>query len=470
MTSLAEERVAQKVWHARSRGGDLGEFDRYLENEFADPDVQRAAMSERLARILQFAASNVPFYREALRSGCVDAQDPDGLATLSRLKILSKHDVQNNAESLCADKLPQGYALAPPSSSSGTTGRRTVVQRSTSTTDVLVYQKQREHRWFRFDPAARLAYIRFAHHFSPKPDGAFPKDGEAVSEPAWPHIGRYFSTGPHFTFNVTSPVEQQLKFLRQLKPDYLMSYAETLEHLTFSAGGARPSDSLKGLVSISEQLTPGMRRRIESSFGAPIRQNYGLNEIGLVAVECEAGRFHVHTEHCWVEIVDEFGAPAAPGETGRLLVSSLNNMAMPLFRYDTGDLATASDGSCPCGRTLPSFAAIAGRYSRIAFLPEGTLTLVGLLREAVETGDETALAGVRLFQIHQGRDRNFELRVVSAKPPPQSFVQVLADAWKASPAAKGLSLRIVRVDSLARSQGGKFQVFTSDFMPVPDQP
>lgn len=470
MTSLAEERAVQARWYARSRGGNMAVFDRYLENEFAAPDVQRSAISRALARMLQFAARNVPFYRDAFHSDCIEISNPDGLATLSCLKILSKHDVQNNAEGLCAERLPQGHALAPPTSSSGTTGRRTVVQRSTSTIGMLAYQKQREYRWFRFDPEGRLAYIRFSHHFSPKPDGTFPKDGETLAALAWPQIGKHFSTGPHFTFNVTSPAEHQLEFLRLLKPDYLMAYAETLEHLTFAAGETRPSDSLKGLVSISEQLTPGMRRRIESSFGAPLRQNYGLNEIGLVAIECEAGRFHVHTEHCWVEIVDESGAAAAPGKSGRLLVSSLNNVAMPLLRYDTGDLATASDGACSCGRTLPSFANIVGRYSRIAFLPDGTLTLVGLLRETMEALDGDALAGVQLFQIHQSRDRNFELRVVSRKALSPSLTKVFAEVWKASPTTKGLSLRIVRVDSLARSQGGKFQTFTSDFMPVPDQP
>jgi phenylacetate-CoA ligase len=211
-----------------------------------------------------------------------------------------------------------------------------------------------------------------------------------------------------------------------------------------------------------------MRRRIETGFGAPVRQNYGLNEIGPVAPECEAGRFHIHTEHCWVEIVDDAGHAVGPGETGRLLVSSLNNAAMPLLRYDTGDLATAVSGDCPCGRLLPSFGGIVGRYSRITFLPEGTLTVVGMVRETIETLPGLAMRNVRQFQLHQNRDRSFVLRVVSDGALPDAFCQSVRTRWNADVDACRFPLEIARVDELARAPGGKFQVFTSDFMPVPE--
>lgn len=467
MTSLAEERAIQALWHQRSHGGDLSSFDRYLENEFVPPEAQRTRASAALSRMFGFAAREVPFYRKRFSAAGIDTIGGDGLAILGKLDVLSKRDVQDYAMELRAERLPLGEKFTEPRSSSGTTGKPTVVQRCTATDVVLVYQKQREYRWFRFDPSGRLAYIRFAHHFAPNAAGHLPKDGEAVTFAEWPHIGKHFETGPYVTFNITSPIEQQLEFLRRLRPDYLMSLAESLEHLALAAGEGRPCDGVKGIVSISEQLTPGMRRKIETGFAAPVRQNYGLNEIGLVGLECEAGRLHVHTEHCWVEIVDAGGREVSPGETGRLLVTTLNNVAMPLLRYDTGDLATPAAGPCPCGRTLPSFAAVVGRYSRIAFLPDGTLTIVGLLREAIETAPPS---GIALFQIHQRRDRNFELRVVSERPLTTAFVQQVEAAWNATPATRGLGVRVLRVESLQRSRGGKFQVFTSDFMPPPDTP
>ncbi len=214
-----------------------------------------------------------------------------------------------------------------------------------------------------------------------------------------------FSIGPCAFISVDTPAEERIDWLRRVRPDYLMAYSETLELLGFVTGDERPVESLKAVVAISEQLTPSMRDYVERSFGTPVHQNYGLNEIGLVAARCEAGRYHVHSEHCIIEIVDEDGHACLPGKTVRIVVTSLANAAMPLLRYDTGDLAQAVSGECSCNRTLPSFGEIVGRYSRAAYLPDGTTNTVHALREAIENMPTDLMHGFREFQIHQFRDR-----------------------------------------------------------------
>jgi phenylacetate-CoA ligase len=146
-------------------------------------------------------------------------------------------------------------------------------------------------------------------------------------------------------------------------------------------------------------------------------------------------------------------------------VTSLTNTAMPLLRYDTGDLAEAVGADCPCGRTMPAFGDVVGRYSRIAFLPEGTLGLVGALNTAIEEMPAGHTQGLRQIQIHQNRDNRFELRVAAASPLPPAFAQAVHAAWARASAADQHPLDIVQVREIARGPGGKFQVFTSDFMP-----
>ena len=43
-----------------------------------------------------------------------------------------------------------------------------------------------------------------------------------------------------------------------------------------------------------------------------------------------------------------------------LVVTPFFNFAMPLIRYDTGDIAVAA-AACPCGRCLPKLSRIVGR-------------------------------------------------------------------------------------------------------------
>ena len=469
MTSWAEEREEQRRWRLLPSHAGLTRFDRLLANEFRPPDEQRTWQQRALIGLIRYAGRRIPYYRNLFQELGLTADAVRGPEDLPKIPLLSKRDVHEHEAALQPKTLPRGEMRFGHTMSSGTTGRPTRVMQSASNNKMFTLLKQREFRWFRFDPAGTLAAIRLASQLPPRRDGKPYPDGKTCRLASWPYVGSFFETGPFVAFNVTNPVEDQIAWLKRRRPQYLMSYSETLEHLAFACEGRSPVDSLRGLLAISEQLTGSMARRIEATFAVPIHQNYGLNEIGLIAVRCQAGRYHVHTEHCLVEIVDEDGRPSAPGETGRIVVTAFRNLAMPLIRYDTDDMAVVVEGPCPCGRMLPSFGEVAGRYSRIVFLPEGTLGYVGAVREALEKMPAQLARGLRQFQVHQFRDDTFELRLLAAEPLPGEFADRIREAWKAAVGEKGAPLRIVEVDHIARSPGGKFQDFTSDFVPAPDR-
>jgi len=94
----------------------------------------------------------------------------------------------------------------------------------------------------------------------------------------------------------------------------------------------------------------------------------------------------MNAEHVFLEIVDEAGREVAPGEMGRVLVTTLENYLMPLVRYQIGDYAIAAEGSCSCGRTLPLIGRILGRQMNLLRRADGGLIsgwpLVNVLRAA----------------------------------------------------------------------------------------
>ena len=47
------------------------------------------------------------------------------------------------------------------------------------------------------------------------------------------------------------------------------------------------------------------------------------------------------------------------------------NPAMPLLRYDTGDLAVPLETPCPCGRALPAVREVQGRFDDLLVTPSG---------------------------------------------------------------------------------------------------
>ncbi|MBI5480541.1 MAG: phenylacetate--CoA ligase family protein, partial [Deltaproteobacteria bacterium] len=109
------------------------------------------------------------------------------------------------------------------------------------------------------------------------------------------------------------------------------------------------------------------RRVIEEAFGCRVYDKYGSREFSGIAYECEAhAGHHVVAEGYIVEVLRD-GRPAAPGETGEVVITDLNNFCMPFIRYRIGDLAEAMDNSqaCPCGRGLPRLGDIDGRVQSI---------------------------------------------------------------------------------------------------------
>ena len=71
----------------------------------------------------------------------------------------------------------------------------------------------------------------------------------------------------------------------------------------------------------------------------------------LRARAAQAGVLHVLEEAYLPEIIHpEPAVPVAAGEPGELVLTTLGRRGSPLIRYRTGDLVTAAESPCSCGR------------------------------------------------------------------------------------------------------------------------
>lgn len=130
----------------------------------------------------------------------------------------------------------------------------------------------------------------------------------------------------------------------------------------------------RSVVTTSEMLFPGQRTTIEEAFGAPVYDQYGCNEVNLVASECDRHEgWHYAMEACVVEILDEQDQPLPNGSVGRIIATSLDNHTMPFVRYDTGDLGALDTCDCPCGRGLMRLRALQGRSRDLVRARDGRL-------------------------------------------------------------------------------------------------
>ena len=157
----------------------------------------------------------------------------------------------------------------------------------------------------------------------------------------------------------------QVQLIRDLK---VTGYTGTPSFLKAVIGRAeeeghdfRKDFRLRRASFAAEPLLPSLRAEFEGTYGIDTYQMYGATEVGDVAYECrEKNGWHLG-EEVIVEIVDpETGREVKPGELGEVVVTRINTILF-LFRFGTGDLSRLITGRCPCGRTTPRLAGIAGR-------------------------------------------------------------------------------------------------------------
>lgn len=145
-------------------------------------------------------------------------------------------------------------------------------------------------------------------------------------------------------------------------PSYALYYAHFLEQKGIDP---RKDLSLRRAFVGAEPHTEETRRRIEQALGVEVFNSYGLTEMNGpgIAFECEhKSGLHLWEDNFLLEIINPAtGQPLPEGETGELVLTTLNREAMPLLRYRTRDITSLIPAPCPCGRTHRRLQRITGR-------------------------------------------------------------------------------------------------------------
>lgn len=158
--------------------------------------------------------------------------------------------------------------------------------------------------------------------------------------------------------------------------------------------------SLKGISSTYEFLTPHVKRYLERIFRCRVFDSYGCSEFGSIAFACPQGGKHIFEDSVFVEVVDK-GRYLDP-DVGEIVVTSLENPAMPLIRYRTGDLGKLITGHCGCQRTTKMIE-IYGRDSQF-------VSFQGVLYSERDIAGLMDIPGVLLYQLSQsGGDLAFHI-------------------------------------------------------------
>ncbi len=380
---LLEEMRRQIFWILdRLRGNPLKRHMRELEQSFRNPDKIAELNKIRLNKLLRHACETTGFYKKY-----------SSFQTLEDFPVIQKINIKDNYEGFLSNVYNKKYLLT--TKTSGSYG----------VPFVFYFTRNKYYR--------RLAEILYFNQ----------KAGYRLGDPFVQVRTSKFSKLSLFMNNcvIIDPtvindewLEQQRQILKNKKFHFLIAWPGVLiniAHYCLKKGDTAADFFFKGIVCSAEPLSPNSRKTFEKVFGCPVYDRYASQELGVIAHECkECGTYHLNHSSLLIEILSmSSNEPVEPGQTGRVVVTDLFSHAMPIIRYDTGDIAILEDRDLKCGN-IPSVKKIEGRMIETVYNTLGKVINWGAIGDIIEKDKET-IANIIQYQFIQKSKDNYVIKL-----------------------------------------------------------
>jgi phenylacetate-CoA ligase len=333
-------------------------------SQWYSPAEIRELQEVRLQHLVRHAYLHVPYYADLMQAKNLIPEDIQTLDDLQKLPLLTKASLRENLYfDLFSDNHRKKEMLKI--ATSGSTGEPLVLYAD---------RRQLEMRWASTFRSAEWTGWRFGDRQARLWHQTLGMSKSQVFREfldAW-FMRRLFI--PAYEMSDDN-IRELIEKLRRFKPTLIDGYAEIFNFLAHYARkhgitGLQP----KAIMTSAQIMPPQVREVIEREFKTSVFDKYGSREFSGIAYECDHHQgHHIMGESYIVEIIKD-GRPALPGELGEVVITDLNNYAVPLIRYRIGDLAVAVDPDevCSCGRGLPRIGRIEGRAQAIVLCANGT--------------------------------------------------------------------------------------------------
>ncbi|QDU20046.1 phenylacetate--CoA ligase family protein [Urbifossiella limnaea] len=387
MLTFLNRHVAQPYFARRAKSRHL-HYLRLLEQRQYDPPAAVAARQLAALKVqLTHAYATVPYYRRTWDAVGVNPADVKTLADLTAFPVLTKADIRAHESELLST--PYRCAKLRLKRTSGSTGVPLTIRVDEPAMQWKHACTIRSDQWSGYRLGQRVAKVwgnpEYLHH------GWRGRLRNRLLDRAV-----YLDT-IHLT---DAKVAAFAAEVRRHRPGLIFGHAHSLYlvacHLKKTGVlDIRPN----GIISTAMVLHDYQRKLIAEVFGTPVTNRYGCEEVSLIASECEAhAGLHVNADNVFVE--------ARTGTPGPLVVTDLVNRAMPLIRYQIGDVAVGAGRACTCGRGLPLLDRIEGREADYVVTPAGTLVSgISLTENFALLIDGTAQVQIVQETIHDLRIR-----------------------------------------------------------------
>jgi len=408
---------------------------------------------DKLKKLLNYSYSSVPYYRRLFERENIKPSDLGSLLELWKIPSLSKKDIRGNFEDMLAPAADKKSFIKR--TTSGSTGEPITIYRDQQANNIHTAAGWRFRGWAGHEIGDRYGRIW----------------GQTLQNKDLSNLS-FKSTIRQQLSNLIEPIEKLSAWetitksamegffqrIKSKKIRLLIGYANSVFFFAQFVNEHHKNEiKLRSVRTIAERIDSKQRNLIEDVFDCRVFDTYGNRENGLIAAECDRHEgYHINAENLYVEILDNAGHPVPKGQIGEMAITDLNNYAMPLVRYLTGDQGSLSMRSCSCGRGLPLIDKIVGRIVDMLVSSDGSF-----IQPFIFNGLRDFAADVERYRVVQNvkGEADLYLKVSSSFNMDQlekikkSLDEVLDNR---------LSIKCHIVDELPFSTAGKYRLVISN--------
>ncbi|MCK4788983.1 MAG: phenylacetate--CoA ligase family protein [Desulfobacteraceae bacterium] len=429
----------------RRYGGKFKDYVQWLnESQWWPIERLKEYQNEQLRMAISSAYEHVPFWRKRFDSLGIKPQDIKCTEDLRYLPTLTRSEVLSAGKDITCTHIPRRRLVR--GHTSGTTG--TALQ-------LFFVPEYTQFAWAVWWRQRSIFGIELKHRQA--------NFGGRLIVP-------YYQTKPPF-WRENRAFPQTVFSQFHMKPEFLKYYVDRLNQQPFDYFSGYPStiyllanyleetgESLKyrpkAVFVGAETLLEYQKELITKHIGRPTG-HYGAAEYGGAASKCRYEYYHIDMEFGVLEVIPIKGIKQSDDEVvGKVVVTAFANPAMPLIRYELGDIATYSpDFKCSCGRQTPVLKYIDGRAESYLVTADGRY--VGRLDHIFKD-----MSWVKESQIIQDRKGQMVIKLVQRREHKQSDIDFLLRECT-SRLGKDMKIDMEFVDEIPRTKAGKFRAVIS---------
>lgn len=343
--------------------------------------------TDKLIKLLDFVTKDIPFYKTYIHY-----KDPNPFIWIKQFPIMNKSIIKENIDSMLSK--PKSQLIK--SVTSGSSGEQGVIYKDKK--DISNGQ------------ALILLLWGWADFYPGKPilqTGMTSKRGFIKSLKDF-----FLRTKYYVAFGLSDEeVVELLKNQVGKRNWHLAGYASSLYVLAEVCNRKNITGvKFDKAISLGDKMFSHYRKEIKKAFDCDVIDTYGLSEGLTIAAQKDNEYYYILSPHVYVEILDDKGNDLKDGELGHVIVTSLDAYAMPLIRYDTGDLAVKLPREkYPENRQLnfPMLEKVIGRDTDIVKTPSGKYMIVHFF-----TGIFEFIPQIKQFKVVQRELNSIEIEYV----------------------------------------------------------